>query len=535
MKISGTLFALLLAVVCFSGCEAKNDITSGTIIPQNSGATITSSTSAPVNITETTSEEHIPETIMIAGQEYPADETDVLLYGKAVTDEDILKISNLKSLKNLSIDLIAEGSSVTDLTPLSELSSLEALSLNGTYTDLGFLKGMTSLKDLSFMNFVCGAPENVPENKSITSISFDRSSVHDLSWLANFANVKKIDLAHFSSDYYTGYPEIKNLNNLESFSMTSSVYNGYFYFLENIKTLKEFTFEPLPSLEEYNFYELSDCTGLEKINIYGSCASLAFCRKLENLKEFSYTSDDEFEYDVSPLLDCSKLEKIDLCANCNEESLEMLKNKFNNGQEITVSKNTSDNLLLNKIKFELSYLRKNICTGWLDYTYGIADYNDDGTPEIFVIKSNGGQGFQPCSVYSLDDRNEIFEFKGFCRDGNTYFSYYGDEFIIRSKYQHSVWLREQKAESFSGNGPLKKLFSAEWYADSPNTEFYNTYASVNGEEVTYEEYENAYNDFCNNEFTDVPYILGNKLYVGEEEIIPDDGNIFNAYFELTAK
>lgn len=68
---------------------------------------------------------------------------------------------------------------------------------------------------------------------------------------------------------------------------------------------------------------------------------------------------------------------------------------------------------------------------------GLFDFDRDGVPELYLVFHNGGQGYMPIAVYTLDG-DRLGEFAGYCRDGFCRFSYGEDCVYVHNKYEHSM-------------------------------------------------------------------------------------------------
>lgn len=165
------------------------------------------------------------------------------------------------------------------------------------------------------------------------------------------------------------------------------------------------------------------------------------------------------------------------------------------------------------------------------HTFGIIDYNIDGCYELLVVSSTGDQGYNNCKLYSLEKQTIVAEFKGFERDGTTYFSYdkNAKSLIIWSEYQHSYCIKNQKVESISSEGTLFELFNSTYTAESIYDNFTNKDAYIDGKLVNHDIYEEAYNEFCNQVFFDIPYIYNNQLFCGNQAIESRNQNLYELY------
>ncbi|MDE6596291.1 MAG: hypothetical protein K2K44_09830 [Oscillospiraceae bacterium] len=165
-------------------------------------------------------------------------------------------------------------------------------------------------------------------------------------------------------------------------------------------------------------------------------------------------------------------------------------------------------------------------------TYGVIDYNNDGTDEFFAVISDGGQGYKEMNFYSIDDSQnvtELFSTYGFCRDGDTYFMY-DDEaarLLIFSGYTHSYFIKNEKTEAVSNDGKVSVLFEAWWGADSAKEELEQTETYIDSVEVSTDEYNNEYDIFMGKEYQNIIYIYDGKLFDGSELI--DSENVYQDY------
>lgn len=166
-------------------------------------------------------------------------------------------------------------------------------------------------------------------------------------------------------------------------------------------------------------------------------------------------------------------------------------------------------------------------------TYGVIDYNNDGTDDFFAVFSQGNQGYNEMKFYSVDDDNnvnEIFTSSGFGRDGDTYFMY--DEelsrLLIFSGYEHSYFLKNEKIEAVSNDGKISVLFDSTWKADSAEEELTQTDTYIDSLEVSADEYNNEYGIFMGKEYKNIIYIYDGMLF-GGSELISDSGNVYQDY------
>ncbi|MDE6745580.1 MAG: hypothetical protein K2J72_02955, partial [Oscillospiraceae bacterium] len=312
-------------VLGMTGCKANADANQADI--EQAALEITDTT-ATVTENSAESSDGAAETVIIGGQEFSVDTTELFLWNMPVTDEDMQKLLNFKSLKNLSVDLLADGCEINDMNVLSQIKTLETLCINGTYNDLGFLNGMTGLKNLSLMHFNCGKLEKLPNGTALTEIDLDECSIDGLDWITDFPSLKKVSFNHVD---VANLDPIGELKDLEILSVTFSAGRSIdFSFLQNLKKLKSLTFTPFPSSSVYDLDVLTDCTALEELNISGTYKDLEFCRSLTNLNKFSIISDNHFVYDILPLTECVNLQELKLGCDFDSTQLDTLRNSLPN-------------------------------------------------------------------------------------------------------------------------------------------------------------------------------------------------------------
>lgn len=318
-------WAVLAIILCMNGCKANADTNQADI--EQAVPEITE-TAATVTENSAESSDGAAETVIIAGREFSVDATELFLWDMPVTDEDMQKLLNFKRLKKLSVDLLADGCEINDMNVLSQIKTLETLCINGTYSDLGFLNGITGLKSLSLMHFNCDKLENLPNNTELTEIYLDECSINELDWITGFQSLKNVSFNHVD---IANLDPIGELKDLEMLSITFSAGRLIdFSFLQNLKKLKSLTFTPFPSSSVYDLDVLSSCTALEELDISGTYTNLEFCRSLTNLKKFSIISDNHFVYNILPLTECVNLQELNLGCDFDSTQLDTLRNSLPN-------------------------------------------------------------------------------------------------------------------------------------------------------------------------------------------------------------
>lgn len=125
---------------------------------------------------------------------------------------------------------------------------------------------------------------------------------------------------------------------------------------------------------------------------------------------------------------------------------------------------------------------------------GLFDFDRDGVPEVYFVRSNGGQGLMPVDVFSLDGA-ELGSFEGYCRDGFCRLSCGKDCVYVHNSYEHSMHIKHDSVyrltfEDGKINSELYLLSSGAAGDSFPLLEF--DY-KVNGGDADAEEYFTAYN------------------------------------------
>ena len=337
-KLFSSFLTTVFVVVGLVGCQADTDTGQGDkeqTVQETQQATETTTGQTEQTVenvemskTETSApkKDNLAETVVIAGHGYDINETDIFLLGMPVTDDDLKALLSFKELKNLSIDLLADGCEITDLSILSQLKSLETLYISGTYEDFGFLENMTSLKDITISHFFCDTIKNVPLDNTITVLKCYESEIQSLSWLSNMSMLRELEFSHFACNDYSG---IGNINNLEILHMNLlEKYDVDLSFLNSLKSLRDFEYCMVHG--SVNFNCVSECINLEKIYVFDYINDFNFCNSLSNLKVAVFYASDDREYDLTPIANCVGLEKLELYCNYSDDSLSVIKDALIN-------------------------------------------------------------------------------------------------------------------------------------------------------------------------------------------------------------
>lgn len=309
-----SLSAAFVVLVCLSACRADDTEQTPPL------ETVVSETASEVETETKTAETNI-ETIIIADREFDINTEELILYGADLTNDNLEKLTKFKELKKLSIDLYSYECEPFDLEVLSKLDSIEELYINGAYTDLSFLNGMTNLRSLTLEHFFCDTLENISPNVSITSFSCSQSEIDDLQWLADLAELEEISFSHFSCADFTPIGEITGLKSLTMVMIDN--YDVDLRFMENLTSLEKFNYYPIHKTK--NIESISSCTKLTDLEIYADIDNLDFISGLLNLQSFSFYSGNQNIYNISVLENCRQLQNVSLSCKFREEELNNLK------------------------------------------------------------------------------------------------------------------------------------------------------------------------------------------------------------------
>ena len=132
------------------------------------------------SIQENAAQEFSAATVLIAGEEYPANLEELDLSGKNLTDSDLANLEQMTGLKTLNLEGNPE---IRDLTPISGLTSLEHLELPSPsqISDLSPLSGLRGLTSLS-------VGESFGSQQPV-------SQIQDYSPLAGLTGLKELSLS----------------------------------------------------------------------------------------------------------------------------------------------------------------------------------------------------------------------------------------------------------------------------------------------------------------------------------------------------
>ncbi len=166
---------------------------------------------------------------------------------------DIQDISALSSLTNL-VELILQGSRITDLSPLENLKKIKDLDLsdNVDLVDISSLAHLTQLEDLNLSN----------------------NKITDISPLRNLINLKFLSVGYPVSDLSVA----ENLTNLEKLYINSTKVSDLTSLL-NLKKLKKLSLLDCYYIKDISILE--QMVWLEELKLYGSGISKEDCDLLK--------------------------------------------------------------------------------------------------------------------------------------------------------------------------------------------------------------------------------------------------------------
>lgn len=217
-----------------------------------------------------------------------------------IAEDELTSIAPVAKLKNMTRFLL-RGGTVTDFSPLSELTGLTSLQLEGTSNKNGMmapdLKWMSKLTNLTYLTI--GAPsglgtlvsfEGIPAALKVTSVSIKGAAPADMTPLQALSGLKKIDLMGSTIADLTPLVKLPELDEVNLYGAT----------------VKDFS--PLAAcakLQKVNYYATKDSDystlgaltqvrelqgGLTKL------ADISWVANLPNLKKFNVFSEKVTDY-----------------------------------------------------------------------------------------------------------------------------------------------------------------------------------------------------------------------------------------------
>ncbi|MBL6447289.1 leucine-rich repeat domain-containing protein [Fulvivirga sp. 29W222] len=216
---------------------------------------------------------------------------------------DSATFSDIKNISQISELDISGNQYITNIAPLSQLSSLTHLDLSGTNIyDLKPIRNLTKLEELNISNTPVDNLESLKYAGELRYLELKNTPVKDITILKRLGKLQLLNLNGTRVSDLSPIAELTDLKNLQ---------------LANTPLLSIDILKPVISLEELNISStnittLSPVSGLEKLKIIKADStpipSLSPLSSLKSLKIISvnYT----VVSDLSPLSDLTALERI---------------------------------------------------------------------------------------------------------------------------------------------------------------------------------------------------------------------------------
>ncbi len=205
----------------------------------------------------------------------------IFLFGYATGE-----ISSLRGIEYASnITTLAPGpySSISDLSPVTNLSSLQSLSVCGNVSDLSPVTNLSALQSLA----ICGNVSNllpIQGLKNLNYLCLSGNQISDISPIAQLGNLKGLDLGRNQISDITA---LGGLSGLEKLSLNSN-------YISNFSVISNF--ENLLSLDLGN-------TGIDNLSVLEQCSAL----------EMLHLNDNPIS-DISSLINMEQMTYLDLSA-----------------------------------------------------------------------------------------------------------------------------------------------------------------------------------------------------------------------------
>ena len=269
------------------------------------------------SIQENAAQEFSAATVLIAGEEYPANLEELDLSGKNLTDSDLANLEQMTGLKTLNLEGNPE---IRDLTPISGLTSLEHLELPSPsqISDLSPLSGLRGLTSLS-------VGESFGSQQPV-------SQIQDYSPLAGLTGLKELSL---SVTNISDFSFLEGMKELETLRLMGSMVTGDLTFAKGLTNLKELrvvagsqgSVNGIEGLQNLEYLQISDESEqlffddlifvaemgkLQTLRLNGAgLGSFQGAENLTELENFSFYGDELSTYrDLSPLQNSTKLQTL---------------------------------------------------------------------------------------------------------------------------------------------------------------------------------------------------------------------------------
>lgn len=265
------------------------------------------------------------EYITIQGKQYSTDLEELVI--NEATNDDLLLLGKMANLKTLSLSSSFNDNSVSDLTPISSLNNLTALSVNCyKLSDISPLSGMTNLTtlELSGNEINDWTPiSDLTNLKELRLFSGNPDKPIDLTLISNMANLTTLDI---TNDYFTNLTSISTMANLTELYLSNKS-------LKDLTPLKGLTGLTTLYLNCFNLTDLtpiSKLTNLKTLELYncGSVSDLTPISRLINLTELSMPACYKLS-DLTPISNLTNLAILELPKNEAITDLTPLRNLTN--------------------------------------------------------------------------------------------------------------------------------------------------------------------------------------------------------------
>ncbi len=210
--------------------------------------------------------------VRIAGKEYSAAEKELDLAGAGLTDADLISLKEMTNLTSLSLK---DNPQITDLSPLSGLTSLKTLELQNTgASDLSPLSSLTGLTELRIANPDVSDLTPLSSLTELTTLYLDdgdlfSSAITDLSPLAGLKKLQVLCIPPMPN--YKDFSCLSGLTELRTLRMMGTTSSGS------------------NSIQSLDF--LAGMTKLETLRLVAAGGDLSVISGLVNLKSLSLHAD----------------------------------------------------------------------------------------------------------------------------------------------------------------------------------------------------------------------------------------------------
>ena len=248
-----------------------------TTVPETTTIETTSSTPVTTTSVTTTAKKQMPSSVIINGNTYSTDLTELYLSEYTLTGTDVENISYMKKLKKISFSHVQ--SYTRDFSPLGDLLALEEL----------------ELIECNCAHYLLETKNNWSNLKKLISQSNEAGTarIKDISFISNYTNLEYLDLSGNTFDDLTPISELTNLTYLDVSSTTN---------WRNYRNLK-----PLAKLTNLKYLDLSLC----------NIKDITPLSELKNLEELNLAMNDI--EDFNPIKSLNKLAKVGIFSNeCHE-------------------------------------------------------------------------------------------------------------------------------------------------------------------------------------------------------------------------